>query len=332
MLRALVASITLAFAATSASPILQSACYSPFHLDAYPLISSQVLNYSTLYPAIYNDFQLMQPYVNTVRTYYSNYYGIDVAPIAASANVPLYLGVFMTRASWYSSQVQSAITAGVNYTSTVKAILLGNENVAKSPNDQYTPSEVADQIYYVRDQISKRSNGKASVPIGTVQKIGDWLDSDLNKRAEMQKLADACDIIGVNIYPFFSDGYDASNPMAILDKLWNQMLEIYPASKVRLTETGFSTGGNVVNANPPVVPNLDNSVNYYNALMKWTPKEGGGDVFWYTFFDLRSDDTTQQEEYEKYFGFYTANGKPKSANYPVKLSVLRHQHPRQHPH
>nr|AIG55652.1 secreted protein [Thraustotheca clavata] len=279
MLKALVASITLAFVASSPAPVLQSACYSPFHLDAYPLNPHQVFNYSTLYPAIFNDFKIMQPYVKAVRTYYSNYYGIDIAPIADAFQVPLYLGVFMTRADWYSYQVQSAITAGVNYTSTVKAILVGNENVAPSLNDQFSPSEVANQIYYIRDQISKQSNGKASVPIGTVQRVGDWLDSNATIRAEMLKLADACDIIGVNIYPFFSNGYDTSQPIAILDNLWNEMLKIYPSYKLRLTETGYATGGNINDGTtPPVVPTLDNSISYYNALMSWKPQDGGGEM------------------------------------------------------
>ncbi|OQR89789.1 hypothetical protein ACHHYP_06047 [Achlya hypogyna] len=304
---------------SAAAPIRPGACYSPFHLQSYPLVQGQVLDPYEFTLDMHRDFNLMQPLVGSVRTYYSNYYGIDIAPIAAAHNVPLYVGVYMTTEDWYTSQVESAIMGAVNYPSTVKAILVGNENVA--PYGTVSPEYLINQINYIRSEVSKRSNGTVNVKVGTSQRVTEWIDGNAN----ILKVADACDVVGVNIYPFFSEGYSTADPTGILDGLWNKMLSLYPADKLRLTETGYSTNGSTAISPPPAVPGLANAIQYYNALTKWQPKAGGGDAHWYTFFDLRADDTTQPADYEKYFGYFMANGTAKAANFPlctIKKTIL----------
>ncbi|KDO24636.1 hypothetical protein SPRG_10168 [Saprolegnia parasitica CBS 223.65] len=292
------------------SSVIAGACYSPFHLDSYPLNG---VAHGSLSAGMDDDFKLMKKYVGVVRTYYSTYMGVDVTPIAAKNDVPLYLGVFMTDQPWYANQVNAAIQGAIKHPSTVKAILVGNENVI--PVGPYSASYISSQISYIRSQIAMQSNGKVNtVLLGTVQRVTDWLNPSL--RTEMKNLADNSDIIGVNIYPFFDNSYDSSNPTVLLNALWDQMAAIYPASKLRLTETGFATGGPPSPLSPRVVPSLNNAITYYMALSQWQPSAGGGELFWYTFFDLRADDRTQPEELEKYFGFFTAGGQQKVAGFP----------------
>ncbi|EQC36727.1 hypothetical protein SDRG_06162 [Saprolegnia diclina VS20] len=297
------------------SSVVAGACYSPFHLDSYPLNG---VAHGSLAAGMDQDFEIMKKYVAVVRTYYSTYMGVDVTPIAAKNQVPLYLGVFMTDQTWYGDQVNAAIQGAVKYPSTVKAILVGNENVI--PVGPYSASYISSQISYIRSQIAIQSNGKVnSVLLGTVQRVTDWLNPSL--RTEMKNLADNSDIIGVNIYPFFDNSYDSSNPTVLLNALWDQMAAIYPASKLRLTETGFSTGGPPSPLSPRVVPSLNNAITYYTALSQWQPSQGGGELFWYTFFDLRADDRTQPQELEKYFGFFTASGQQKVAGFPPQYEA-----------
>ncbi|OQR83924.1 hypothetical protein THRCLA_10902, partial [Thraustotheca clavata] len=271
------------------SNTIPGACYSPFHLDSYPMNG---VAHGSLSAGMDTDFKIMKQYVGAVRTYYSNYMGVDVTPIAAANNVPLFLGVFMTNENWYNTQFNAAVNAAVNYPTTVKAILIGNENVM--PYGPYSASYINNQISTLRTSIATKSNGKVSVAIGTVQRISEWLNPSI--RSDMLALAANSDIIGVNIYPFFDNSYQGSNPLVLLNALWNQMLAIYPASKLRLTETGFSTGGSPPPMAPRVIPSLTNAMQYYTALMNWQPSRGGGEVFWYTFFDLRANDRTQPLE------------------------------------
>eukprot|EP00644_Phytophthora_capsici_P016264 jgi/Phyca11/569772/estExt2_Genewise1.C_PHYCAscaffold_340075 len=256
------------------------------------------------------DFRIMTNYVKVVRTYYSSFYGYPVAPQAAKNGIQLYLGVFMTDESWYNDQVNAAVDAVKNYPNTIKAILVGNENIY--PAGPYSASQVLTRVKALRARILSETG--RTVNIGTVQRHNEWLSS--STRSEMLTLANGCDIIGVNIYPFFDVSYRASDPLAMLNGAWNEMLSVFPSEKVRLTEIGYPTAGAPPSFAPYNTPSLANSISFYKAFLNWSPTSGGQEVFWFMFFDRRQDDNTMGIELEKYFGFYTANGAAKSSSFP----------------
>ncbi|ETI38458.1 hypothetical protein F441_15672 [Phytophthora nicotianae CJ01A1] len=291
----------------AASPIVQGVCYSPFHNSEYPLNGGSAAGLDS---AMDTDFNIMKNYVKVVRTYYSSFYGYDITPYAAKHNVQLYLGVFMTDESWYNDQVNAAIAAVRNYPDTIKAILVGNENIY--PAGPYSPTDVLNRITALRARILSETG--RTVNIGTVQRHNEW--TAISIRSTMLALAEGCDIVGVNIYPFFDASYTVSNPLAMLNGAWNNMLNIYPSDKVRLTEIGFPTAGAPPSFAPYNVPSLANSVSFYKAFLNWSPVSGGQEVFWFMFFDRRPDDNTMGIELEKYFGFYTWDRQIKSSSYP----------------
>ncbi|GMF14539.1 unnamed protein product [Phytophthora lilii] len=291
----------------AASPIIQGACYSPFHNSEYPLNGGSAAGLDS---AMDTDFSIMKNYITVVRTYYSNFYGYPVAPIAAKYGVSLYLGVFMTDESWYDDQVNAAVDAVKNYPNTIKAILVGNENI--SPAGSYSAAEVLRRITALRSRILTETG--RTVNIGTVQRHNEWMDT--STRSAMLALADGCDILGVNIYPFFDASYTASNPLAMLNGAWNNMLTVYSSDKVRLTEIGFPTAGSPPSFAPYNVPSVENSIAFYKAFLNWSPDSGGQEVFWFMFFDRRPDDTTMELDLERYFGWFTWNRSMKSAGFP----------------
>jgi exo-beta-1,3-glucanase (GH17 family) len=284
------------------------ACYDAMHNREYPL-NGAPLDIGALTRAIDNDFNQMSQYVRHVRTFYSNFFGIPVAFYAAKYGVKLYLGVFMTDEAWYQDQVQAAVNAVRDQPGTVSAIFIGNENLR--PNGPYSADQIIARINQLRDQI-KASTGR-SVPVGTVQRITEWLNQGI--RSETSRLADACDIIGVNIYPFFGQ-YDFSNPIRPLEQQWNAMVSQYGTAKVRLTETGLPSAGG---PSPTGVPaDLQIQMSYYNAVANWKPN-GQGPAFWFAFHDRRNDDNSIPGAFEKHFGLVFANGAPKANNFPPKL-------------
>lgn len=293
--------------------ITQGVCYSPFHNPEYPLTGGSAAGLDT---AMANDFSIMSSYFSVVRTYYSSFYGYPVTPPAAANGIKLYLGVYMTDETWYSSQVDAAVTAVVDYPATVSAILVGNENI--SPAGSYSAATVSQRITDLRTQLATQTS--ATVPIGTVQRATEWLDS--SKRTEMLALAANCDIIGVNIYPFFDSSYDATYPLVILNAVWEQMLSIYPASKLRLTEIGWPTAGSPSEYALNNIPSLANSKYFYDAYLNWNPSDGGNEAFWFMFFDRSPNDPTVVDELERHFGFYTWQKQSKAGDYPARLSAL----------
>ncbi|CAK4353026.1 unnamed protein product [Aphanomyces euteiches] len=276
-------------------------CYSPFHLAEYPLFGFE--SPANLPAAMDADCAIMaQLNYTKVRTYYSNYYGFDIAPIAAKYKMQLYLGVYMTEESWYQGQLNSAVNAAINYPNTVKAILIGNENAV--PNGPYSVQTIAAQINTTRARIFNATG--RHVPVGTVQRIAEWLNPS------MLELGKHADVIGVNVYPFFDPAFNPRQPAAILDGVWAALTKWYNESKLLIAETGWPTGGApawfAANNN---MPSLNNSLAYYETFRRWMAAKGRQNDMWFSMFDSRPDENLWAD-LEYHFGILTHDRRNKS--------------------
>ena len=85
-----------------------------------------------------------------------------------------------------------AAQAVKDYPDTVSAIIIGNENLP--PSGQMSANVLRQKIADFKQRINYK------VPIGTAQRINEILITS----QEYTNLFNECDIIGVQIYPFFS--------------------------------------------------------------------------------------------------------------------------------
>jgi exo-beta-1,3-glucanase (GH17 family) len=245
-----------------------------------------------------------------IRTYHSQYYGVGIAAFAAKHNLKLYMGLTQfENKEWNEIEIQAALDAVKNFPDTVEAILIGNENLNIGGGDKSVDALIGDiqAFKYRLDQAGLVDK----VLVGTTQRVSTMLD----KSAELDKLAQNADLLGVNIYPFFTKGWDSSNPVDLLDIQWNQVVERYGdfKNKLRVTETGWPTSGDAPAAFPENLPSVENQKIYFQGLKNWQPKVKTGPAFWFMAYDRRLDDPfmISNPEYERHFGLFTTDNQDK---------------------
>lgn len=213
---------------------------------------------------ILEDALLIRRHFRQVRTFYSSYYSLPVLPLFVQAGIKVVLGVFMypEEPSWTEAEKQTAIQSAIAYPDDTLAIYVGNENVF--PYKNYTVEVLEGHMRDVREGVREGLLLKAQKggveggripPVGTVQRLTEWMIEG----EEMDRLAESSDLIGVNLYPYFSvDGED-------LETQWAKMVKRYPkhAHKIRMTETGWPSAGIIP---PLLLPSLPFSLPTFSDL------------------------------------------------------------------
>lgn len=295
-------------------------CYEPVHNEAYPLTAATPFDEAKLRAAIDADFAIMAQYFTHVRTYQTQYHGINITDYAAKHGLKIDLGVFMTPEPWQLNEVDAAIVAIQRFPQTIETVLVGSDNLPTGTT--------AAQILTIVNQIKAAVGpvAAAKVKFGTAQPIMSFMAWELAD--ETRALAESLDVLGVSVYPFMIGDYDWSDPSRTLDNQWNQVANGIDANKMRLVETGFPTAGAPSTLTPDLHLSLSGSSLYYDALIEWVP--ASGDVsfpkFWRGMFDRRpADSTFAEDSYERHWGFFTHDRQIKQDEYPFKLITHKPQ-------
>uniref|UniRef100_K3XBR1 glucan endo-1,3-beta-D-glucosidase n=1 Tax=Globisporangium ultimum (strain ATCC 200006 / CBS 805.95 / DAOM BR144) TaxID=431595 RepID=K3XBR1_GLOUD len=285
-------------------------CYEPMHSSKYPLTGSDG---SQLGSVLDEDLAQLSAKFSYIRTYHSQYYGFNVAEYAAKYGLKVYIGLATyDNAEWNELEITEAVKGAATYPDAVQAIIVGNEDLNTAGGDQ-SFDDVINKVNDVKARLAAAGVAEGKVLVGTSQRISALVDTTYT--TDLNRLVSACDFVGVNIYPFFTNGYDATNPLQLLDAQWTQVNELYSSqkSKLRLTETGWPSAGNAPAAYTNNIPSLENQKTYYNAVSTWAPADKTGPHFWFMAYDRRSDDSflTSSTTYEQYFGIYDVSNNAK---------------------
>jgi len=272
-------------------------------------------------PAIIDrDFKQLaqQKRITYVRTFFSAYYSNRYAKTAQKYGIKLYLGVYMfDNPVWFKEQMDAAIQSVKECPNTVKAIIIGSENLDMMGG----PVSVERLVGLIQDMKNRLRNEApgCNVRVGTSQRINEWVVANNGQKSRIDQLARVCDFIGVNVYPFFSNGWNPNRPTDLLDKMWNQVLQRYPMyhNKLHITESGWPTSGGSAPGLGQNVATTQNALAYWRGFRSWTEKQSKATIvkpkFWFQAYDRRSDDPILNSgtAYEQHFGILTADGNSK---------------------
>ena len=136
-----------------------------------------------------------------------------------------------------------------------------------------------------------------SIPVGYVDAYYQFLDKPA--------LVAACDVILTNCYPFW-EGADNEYALSYLNRMLEVTQEVAKGKKVIITETGWPSKGENVEA---AVPSKLNAMKYFIAVQDWA-KNQNIDLFYFSSFD-ESWKTKHEGEVGGKWGIWDENEKLK---------------------
>ncbi|GMF16275.1 unnamed protein product [Phytophthora lilii] len=279
----LFAPILVGIATLAAQVSANGVCYDPNHAASGTMDAASIAA----------DMKVIKSHgFNTVRTYISllgsKESGTNIGLTIASTNLNITaaLGVPYPQSD-YVAQMDAALTAA--NTGGVAYIFVGNENLAGANN---VPSEMIQVIKSIKALVP------STVKVGTVQRntevinysgISGWSD-----------LVAACDVVGVNVHPYFTPGTTAASAIDVVKDQW-AVMQKNVGDKLMVTETGWPSKGTLSGSTGSVA----GMQKFYSDYKTWSSSMD--EAFYFQIFDT----PYKTNAYEKSYGLLTSDSQEK---------------------
>jgi glucan endo-1,3-beta-D-glucosidase len=231
-------------------------------------------------------FSKIKSKFGAVRTYQSSVENkVNLIDAASAADLKIAAGIWTRGPIAFSEDLNAAVEGTKRHAGNVMVVYVGNEDF----HNQKSVEEVKSWIAQTRSAFQAAG---LNTPIGSVQTDADWLNDSMGGQ-----IAGDCDVIGVNIYPYFGNGAARANPIESLTRRFNAVVAKYPGKDVRLTETGWPSEGG------PPEANFDAAQKYFRQYQEWATTNGGYSPFYFQFHDVSIKGGA-----EAHFGIALSNG------------------------
>ncbi len=205
---------------------------------------------------------IITPHTQWIRTF-SCTGGNELIPKIAIQN-----GLKIIAGAWISNDKERNEKEIQSLISLAKAGLV---NIAAVGNEVLHRGELSEQdvLQYIK---RVRQALPSSIQVGYVDAYYQFLDRPA--------LVDACDVILANCYPFW-EGANNNYAISYIDNMVELTKNVAKGKKIIVTETGWPTTGQKVEA---AEPSMLNAMKYFIAVQEWA-KNKNVELFYFSSFD-----------------------------------------------
>ncbi len=205
--------------------------------------------------------EIIKPYTQWIRSFSCTEGNEAIPRIAKEMGIKTMVGAWLGDDPKINKQeVENLIVlAREGY---VDIAAVGNEVMLRG---DLTEDELLSTLHHVKEAIP-------DIPVAYVDAYYEF--------AERPRIAEACDIILANCYPFW-EGCDMDYSLLYMKDMYQRALKAANGKKVIISETGWpEKGTNLEGARP----SFENALKYFMNTQKWA-EEDGIEVFYFSSFD-----------------------------------------------
>lgn len=204
---------------------------------------------------------ILRPYIKWVRSFSCTEGNEHIPRIAREVGIKTLVGAWLGDDERKNNNEINGIInlASAGY---VDIAAVGNEVLLRG---DLTEDQIIDAIMRVKKAVP-------NIPVGYVDAYFEFEDHP--------RIADACDIILANCYPFW-EGVPIEHSLVYLKEMYHRAARTGRGKKVIVTETGWpNTGTPERNA----VPSIENALMYFINTFKWSAADDV-ELFYFASFD-----------------------------------------------
>ena len=257
-------------------------CFSPYEDGQQP--GSQLSE-----EQIRRRLEIMKPYSKWVRSF-SCTDGNELIPaIAKEYGMKTLVGAWLGKSESINT-LEISNLIDIAKAGHADIVAVGNEVLYR---DDLSEDILLDYIYRVKEALP-------GIPVGYVDAYYEF--------GNRPKIANACDIILANCYPYW-EGCKLEYSLLYMKDMYNRAVAAANGKKVIITETGWPSKGEKLHG---AQPSFEGAMKYFISTQQWS-KDENIDVFYFSSFD-EDWKTGDEGDVGAYWGIWDKNERSKFTN------------------
>lgn len=205
--------------------------------------------------------EILKPYIKWVRTFSCTEGNELIARVARELGIQTLVGAWLSD-DLEKNELEIAGLVELCKEGVVDVAAVGNEVLYR---EELASGQLVEYIQRVKNTVE-------NVPVGYVDAYYEFTD--------YPEVADACDIILANCYPYW-EGCSLEYSLMYMKQMYAEAQEAGKGKKVLITETGWPSFGQSIGG---AQASFEKSLQYFINAQRWS-KEANIEMFYFSSFD-----------------------------------------------